>query len=434
MARLKSRLLGLNRNRPENEMRKVYSPANCELLRLPIRTEKTAKVVGKLAERLAPLHKTVDLDRPSANDEGDEKRKRPDEDDQLVSGVLVQNDLKLSLMAPEDLREYAGLTTTTITCRQKITLASASIELIRWALEGTFGGITDLTPAHSSNTSGMDGAQTNGDEAGKGEKQEEADEELPHPSTQEHKFLVMDTVTVTYRAQGAMELEWEGNMMNDGIADAVMAVLLGVESSPAAVRQSSRLHGHGHHHHGHAEDHADDHAEEDGEGEGEPKMNGTSNQDSKAHDAALENAALNLPTRPKNPHANLTPAQKLSRLMLFLESQFGADAVTPIAHPKLSSSGIPDVAEAKAEYKGGVDQEGKEAEADFTPTEQAELARLHDQGIPVPGLLVRVDKHEARIWLEDLSVECASGILRERVARVVARGVECVSGLWGGGL
>ena len=32
----------------------------------------------------------------------------------MLSGVLVQNGFKLSLMAPEDLREYAGLTTTTI--------------------------------------------------------------------------------------------------------------------------------------------------------------------------------------------------------------------------------------------------------------------------------------------------------------------------------
>ena len=36
-----------------------------------------------------------------------------------------------------------------------------------------------------------------------------------------------------------VELEWEGNMMNDGVADAVMAVLLTVESSPASVKRTS---------------------------------------------------------------------------------------------------------------------------------------------------------------------------------------------------
>lgn len=71
---------------------------------------------------------------------------------------------------------------------------------------------------------------------------------------------------------------------------------------------------------------------------------------------------------------------------------------------------------------------------EFTPDEKAELSRLHALGIPVPGLLIRVDKHEARVWLEDLSVECANSVLRERVGRVVQRGVECVSGLWAGGV
>lgn len=225
MTRLRSKLLGLNKNKPADAKTKVFSPPNCEELRIPIRTEKTAKVVGKLAERLAPFH---DLDKPADGESGDERRQHAGEEGELVSAVLVQNDLKLSLMAPEDLREYAGLTTTTITCRQKITLASASIELIRWALEGTFGGIKNLT----TQTNGT-GTQTNGHT--KDGNQEAADEEIDRT---EYKFLVMDTVTVSYRQQGAMELEWEGNMMNDGIADAVMAVLLTVESSPAAVRRT----------------------------------------------------------------------------------------------------------------------------------------------------------------------------------------------------
>lgn len=225
MTRLRSKLLGLNKGKTDNAKTKVFSPPNCDALRIPIRTEKTAKVVGKLAERLAPFNLS------SKTAEGEEdggKRLKAEEEGAIVSAVLVQNDLKLSLMAPEDLREYAGLTTTTITCRQKITLASASIELIRWALEGTFGGIVDLTPKKDAVEANGEGDSTN----------EDADEEIDRT---EYKYLVMDTVTVTYRHQGAMELEWEGNMMNDGIADAVMAVLLTVESSPAAVRRSSSL-------------------------------------------------------------------------------------------------------------------------------------------------------------------------------------------------
>jgi len=49
----------------------------------------------------------------------------------------------------------------------------------------------------------------------------------------------MGCVTVRYRNNGEVELEWEGNMLNDGIADAIMAVLFSVESSPAAVKRTS---------------------------------------------------------------------------------------------------------------------------------------------------------------------------------------------------
>lgn len=47
-------------------------------------------------------------------------------------------------MAPEDLREYAGLTTTTIMCKQNLTLGAAGLNLIKWALEGTFGAIEEI--------------------------------------------------------------------------------------------------------------------------------------------------------------------------------------------------------------------------------------------------------------------------------------------------
>jgi len=228
MMRLKSKLLSLNKSKPLHLKTRIYNPANCEEVRIPIRKDKTAKVVGKLAEsiqipqdRLKGLKFETNITTPG------------DANGQLITGaILVQSDLKLSLMAPEDLREYAGLTTTTIICRQKITLSAAGIELIRWALEGTFGGIVEL----SSKQENSDVAKA----VPAIKSQEEADEELPRSPTT--RFLVMDTVTVTYRNRGEIEVEWEGNMMNDGIADSVLAVLLSVESSPAAVKREKLVH------------------------------------------------------------------------------------------------------------------------------------------------------------------------------------------------
>jgi cleavage and polyadenylation specificity factor subunit 3 len=208
MMRLKSKLLSLNAQK--TIATKVFTPANCSELRIPFRKDKFAKVVGKLAE-MAP---------PSEQDDG-----------QLMAGVLVQNGFDLSLMAPDDLREYAGLTTTTIMCKQHLTLSSASMDLIRWALEGTFGAIEQVGSTVKQELK----KATNGDA-----KEEAADEEILMEEKQ--TYLVMGCVTLHYHPRTReIELEWEGNMMNDGVADAVMAVLLTVESSPASVKRKNFL-------------------------------------------------------------------------------------------------------------------------------------------------------------------------------------------------
>lgn len=208
MMRLKSKLLSLNAQKTIPT--KVFTPANCSELRIPFKKDKFAKVVGKLAE-MAP---------PSGTDEG-----------QLMAGVLVQNGFDLSLMAPDDLREYAGLTTTTIICKQHLTLSSASMDLIRWALEGTFGAIEEIGSKVKKEVK-----VTNGDAVESSIEREAADEEILMEEKQ--AYLIMGCVTLHYHPRTReIELEWEGNMMNDGVADAVMAVLLTVESSPASVKR-----------------------------------------------------------------------------------------------------------------------------------------------------------------------------------------------------
>ena len=210
MMRLKSKLLSLNADKSVKT--KIFSPANTEELRIPFKTDKTAKVVGRLAQ-VAP---------PNTTD--------PD-DSQLITGVLVQNDFKMSLMAADDLREYAGLTTTTIMCKQRITLSAAGIDLIKWALEGTFGTIEEIGAKKKSLTNGT--AAVNGNGVHRDGEVAEEIVHSPHPAA----YLVMGCVIVRYHNSGEVEVEWEGNILNDGIADAVLAVLFTVESSPAAVKR-----------------------------------------------------------------------------------------------------------------------------------------------------------------------------------------------------
>lgn len=148
----------------------------------------------------------------------------------------------------------------------------------------------------------------------------------------------------------------------------------------------------------------------------------------------------------RNPHAGLTPQERLERLFLFLEAQFGADAVSPIAEPKLpaspptpprsSSSMDKKPAATKSEDEDTAMGSGKEEDEEREEDEEqrlkaAELDRLHRLGIPVPGVVIKVDKSVATVWLEDLQVESNSKLLADRVRAVVERAVEVTAPLWG---
>lgn len=434
MMRLKSKLLSLNQNKTVKV--KVYSPKNCEELRIPFKQDKVAKVVGKLASIPPPKQLPT-----------------PEDDTRLITGVLVQNDFKLSLMAPEDLREYAGLTTTTMICKQRIQLSAAGIDLIKWGLEGTFGKIEEL-PEMKVKPDATEKNVKNDDSSSDTAAVEAADEELPQVVA---AYLIMGCVTMRYRSSGEIELEWEGNLLNDSIADSVLTVLYSVESSPAAVKRSAQKSKHSHHHH-------HDHAHHNGNG------NGNGNND--------ENGLYKLPTR--NLHANVTPEERLERLFMFLEAQFGADNVAPIAEPKLPpmtiAASTAAAAASEADKKkpknnnnnaaattkkegedtpmgengdasaasGGEEEEedddddnddddnddGKESEAQLEARKKAELDRLHRIGIPVPGVAIKVDKMNAQVWLEDLEVESNHKAFGDRVRSVVDRAVETIAPLW----
>lgn len=397
-ARLKSRLLDNNNKRTASnadvQQTKVYSPENGAEVKIPFRKDKIAKVVGRLAQRPAPTGP---------------------EDERVISGVMVQNGFKLSLMAPEDLREYAGLTSTTVLCKQHITLSAAGVDLIKWALEGTFGAIEEVGQLKTEPNGHV--AARNGTtkmEATPKEEEEEADEEFT--SEPPRTFLIMGCITLKWSGQAKeLELEWEGNTMNDGIADAVMAVLTTVESSPAAVKYSSSKAKH-HHHKPESEEHPEKQVPSQING------NGTTNGDHQ-------------PVNLRNQLANLTPEERFSRLCMFLEAQFGEN-INPIETPRIShlmqtdsdTKTLKDEAEADSDDEAAIEQRN----AALVASERARLAAL---GIPVPGLEIKVDKMVARLWLDDLTLDCGSKVWRERIMAVVERAVETVAPLWsvGGG-
>lgn len=147
-----------------------------------------------------------------------------------------------------------------------------------------------------------------------------------------------------------------------------------------------------------------------------------------------------------NPHTSLGPEERFTRLLMMLEAQFGSD-ITPVERPRLPAevttpkkpeSATPDIKQDPdaAEPTPTAQNETKKDEGDGESTadlEAAELARLQALGIPFPGIEIKIDKHVARVWLEDLEVECANAVMRDRVRVVVERAVETVASMWADG-
>ncbi|KAI8638606.1 beta-lactamase-like protein [Parasitella parasitica] len=192
MYRLKSALQSKYSEKEENIT--IYTPKNCDTVKLHFRGEKMAKTIGRLAAKY-----------PTEN--------------QPLNGVLVVKDFQLNIMSPEDLNELGGLITTVVTQRQVVPF-NAGIGLLKWHLEMMFGTIAET-------------------EIGKDEG----------ATSQEGTVLrVFDTIDIKRLASNTNQvtLEWIGNAMNDMVADSVLAVLLSIDSSPASVKASSQPCSHSH--------------------------------------------------------------------------------------------------------------------------------------------------------------------------------------------
>ncbi|EIN11863.1 Metallo-hydrolase/oxidoreductase, partial [Punctularia strigosozonata HHB-11173 SS5] len=192
MGRLSAALQAKYKARDEEV--KIHMPRNSETLDLTFRGERVAKAIGTLASKP-----------PQANE--------------TLSGLLVSKDYSYTLLAPRDLRDFAGLSTCVVTQRQRLILG-VGWELVRWHLEGMFGKVEE-------------GADKDG---------------IP-------TMRVMGTVDVKQTAEHELTLEWDSSASNDMIADSTLALITGIDQSPASVKLTSHSHSHDHdHHHPHADD------------------------------------------------------------------------------------------------------------------------------------------------------------------------------------
>lgn len=172
----------------------IYTPSNVrDRLRIQLSGTRIAKVSDI---RCIPQQQTDAIEEQAIGSLAEHRPK----DGSVVSGLLVAKDGSYTLLAPSDLHEYTGLSTTTIRQRQRLNL-DVGWELVRWHVEGMYGSVE----------SGVD------------------NEGIP-------TMRVMRTVDLKYTGEHEMCIEWMGGSSNDMVADSVLALLMGIDTSPASVK------------------------------------------------------------------------------------------------------------------------------------------------------------------------------------------------------
>ncbi|KAH9839402.1 beta-lactamase-like protein [Rhodofomes roseus] len=195
MGRLRAAMTDRYKSRDEDV--KIHTPRNLETLELTFRGERVAKAIGHLAAQ-------------------------PPQPGDVLSGLLVSKDYSYTLLDPRDLRDFTGLSTNIVTQRQKMTL-NVGWDLVRWHLEGMFGKVEEGLD--------KDGVPT---------------------------IRVMGAVDVKQAQENELILEWDSSASNDMIADSTLALVTGIDKSPASVKLTTQPHSHSH---SHAPEHPHPHAD-----------------------------------------------------------------------------------------------------------------------------------------------------------------------------
>ncbi|GAA6041172.1 hypothetical protein JCM8097_004151 [Rhodosporidiobolus ruineniae] len=342
----------------------IYTPRNVETVKLKFRGERMAKALGSLA-----LTKPI----PSTP----------------VSGLLVSKDFSYTLLSPADLREFTGLSTSVILQRQRLAL-SVSWDLVRWHLQGMYGKI-------------VEGRDKDG---------------LP-------TMRVMQTVDVKMADKYELAIEWVGGVTNDMIADSVLAVVLGIEGSPASVKKTTSDHPHHHHHHAphpYAEPASPPPSSR-------PLIKPEDPSSSSEPAAAAEGEGLDaLPSR-------------LDRLIAFLDSYFGhVELLRPEDLPPSPSPSPADAAEHEPAPAPATEPVAPDMAVDIPAAASEPAEKVEDAAVAAaeemeekkaeelaeekkrpraPVVRVKLDEHWADVRVEDLSVTSDYTPLQRRVESVV---------------
>ncbi|XP_057501804.1 cleavage and polyadenylation specificity factor subunit 3-I [Actinidia eriantha] len=175
MGRLKQKLITLF----ADGNTKIISPKNCQSVEMYFNSEKMAKTIGKLGEKVPEIGETI-------------------------SGLLVKKGFTYQIMAPDDLHVFSQLSTTNV------------IQRISIPYSGAFGVIKHrLKQIYESVESSVD-------------------EESGVPTLRVH-----DRVTVKQESEKHISVHWNADPISDMVSDSIVALVLNVcREMPKVVVES----------------------------------------------------------------------------------------------------------------------------------------------------------------------------------------------------
>ncbi|KAM0891664.1 hypothetical protein ACQ4PT_026240 [Festuca glaucescens] len=163
MGRLKQKLI----TQFDGTNTKIVSPKNCQSVEMYFSSEKMAKTIGRLAEKIPEV-------------------------EEKVSGLLVKKGFTYQIMAPEDLRVYTQLSTANITQRIAVPY-SGSFEVIKYRLKQIYESVEPST------------------------------EEPDVPA-----LIVHERVTIRLDSDSYVTLQWSSDPISDMVSDSVVAMVLNI--------------------------------------------------------------------------------------------------------------------------------------------------------------------------------------------------------------
>lgn len=199
----------------------IHTPRNCEAVELVYRGEKAIKLVGTLALEAKAL--------TAENASGGP-----------IEGVLVGKDFEYQVMAKEDLAEYAPALKEVTFMEKQVVSCRAPFSLLEYLITQVYGckAVKRNFKEERDYPPSQDGKNTTSSSS-------------PAPIVDEihvENSSAPEPVTIRRQGKDTVVVEWKGNPLTDLLADAIVMLILGAESSRAAVK-ATKSSEHDHHQH-----------------------------------------------------------------------------------------------------------------------------------------------------------------------------------------